>query len=70
MGTSQVQKLDETLAGKHERRPSVLPVRIAGVSKTFVGRTQTVEALRSVDLEVAADEFVYLHHLSTLTVLQ
>jgi sulfonate transport system ATP-binding protein len=60
MSTSQVQKLDDALAGETELRPSGIPLRIAGVSKTFDGRTQTVEALRSVDLEVAAGEFVCL----------
>jgi NitT/TauT family transport system ATP-binding protein len=35
-----------------------IPLRVAGVSKTFNTRGRTVEALRPVDLEVAAGEFV------------
>jgi NitT/TauT family transport system ATP-binding protein len=35
-----------------------IPLRVAGVSKTFSTRGRTVEALRPVDLEVAAGEFV------------
>src|SRR5947209_12835083 len=37
-----------------------IPVRIEGVSKTFAGRSGPVEALRPVNLEVEAGEFVCL----------
>ena len=60
MSISHVQRLDDILARDNEPRPSGIPLRIAGVSKTFVGRARTVEALHSVDLEVAAGEFVCL----------
>ncbi len=40
--------------------PSGIPLRIAGVSKVFAGRDRQVEALRPIDLEVAAGEFVCL----------
>ncbi|MFI9552973.1 ABC transporter ATP-binding protein [Nonomuraea endophytica] len=33
-------------------------IRLAGVSRTFTGRSGTVEALREIDLEVAEGEFV------------
>ncbi len=45
---------------EHNLRPGGIPLRIDGVSKTFSGRTQTVEALLPVNLEVAAGEFVCL----------
>ena len=37
-----------------------IPLRIEGVSKTFISRGRSVEALRPVDLDVAAGEFVCL----------
>jgi NitT/TauT family transport system ATP-binding protein len=37
-----------------------IPLRIEGVSKTFINRGRSVEALRPVDLDVAAGEFVCL----------
>ena len=40
--------------------PSGTPLRILSVSKVFAGRDQTVQALRPVNLEVAAGEFVCL----------
>jgi len=43
-----------------DQQPGGIPLRIDGVSKTFSGRTQTVEALLAVNLEVAAGEFVCL----------
>ncbi|MBV9257658.1 MAG: ATP-binding cassette domain-containing protein, partial [Ktedonobacteraceae bacterium] len=35
-----------------------IPLRIENVSKTFISHGRSVEALRSVDLDVAAGEFV------------
>ncbi|MFL5625410.1 MAG: ABC transporter ATP-binding protein [Ktedonobacteraceae bacterium] len=40
--------------------PGGIPLRIEGVSKTFPGRKGSVEALRPVNLEVEAGEFVCL----------
>ncbi|MBE3561536.1 MAG: ABC transporter ATP-binding protein [Ktedonobacteraceae bacterium] len=40
--------------------PGGISLKVAGVSKTFAGRGRQVEALRPVDLEVAAGEFVCL----------
>lgn len=40
--------------------PGGTPLRILNVSKVFAGRDQTVEALRPVNLEVAAGEFICL----------
>jgi NitT/TauT family transport system ATP-binding protein len=37
-----------------------IPLKIEGVSKVFIGRTGTLEALLPVDIEVAAGEFVCL----------
>jgi NitT/TauT family transport system ATP-binding protein len=44
----------------YNQQPGGIPLRIDGVSKTFSGRMQTVEALLAVNLEVAAGEFVCL----------
>jgi NitT/TauT family transport system ATP-binding protein len=40
--------------------PGGIPLRIAGVHKTFASRGRSVEALQPVDLEVRAGEFVCL----------
>lgn len=40
--------------------PTGIPLRISGVSKTFVSRGRSVEALSPVDLEVRAGELVCL----------
>ncbi|NTU80536.1 MAG: ABC transporter ATP-binding protein [Chloroflexales bacterium] len=40
--------------------PGGIPLRIVGVSKTFVSRGRSVEALKPVDLEISAGEFVCL----------
>ncbi len=57
---SQQQTLDVQSVTSYEQQPGGIPLRIDGVSKTFSGRTQTVEALLAVNLEVAAGEFVCL----------
>ena len=54
---SDVQRADRT-AGND--RPGGIPLRIEDVSKTFAGRAGPVEALRPVDLDVEAGEFVCL----------
>src|SRR5437763_1837916 len=40
--------------------PGGMPLRILNVSKVFAGRDQTVQALRPVNVEVAAGEFICL----------
>src|SRR6516225_8311302 len=37
-----------------------IPLKIEGITKTFVGRTGSVEALRPVDVDVSAGEFICL----------
>ncbi len=50
----------QTLASGNKAAKSGIPLKIEGVSKVFPGRTRAIEALRPVDLEVAAGEFVCL----------
>jgi NitT/TauT family transport system ATP-binding protein len=40
--------------------PGGIPLKIEGVSKTFVGRSGTIEALRPVDVDISAGEFICL----------
>ncbi|NTV64291.1 MAG: ATP-binding cassette domain-containing protein, partial [Oscillochloris sp.] len=40
--------------------PGGIPLRIAGIHKTFVTRGRAIEALQPIDLEVRAGEFVCL----------
>ncbi len=47
-------------ANMASRSPGGISLKIEGVSKTFAGRVNTVEALRPIDLEVAGGEFVCL----------
>lgn len=53
-----VQAFRRTLNGNSANQGGGIPLEIKGVSKTFASNGQTVEALRPVDLEVAAGEFV------------
>jgi NitT/TauT family transport system ATP-binding protein len=50
----------ERAAGNDQQTPGGIPLRIEGVSKTFTGRAGPVEALRPVEMEIAAGEFVCL----------
>src|SRR2546427_7213699 len=50
----------EQVASRSQTVPGGIPLRIEDVSKTFTGRTGTVDALRPVNLEVEAGEFVCL----------
>jgi NitT/TauT family transport system ATP-binding protein len=50
----------EQIASRSQTAPGGIPLRIEDVSKTFAGRTGTVDALRPVNLEVEAGEFVCL----------
>jgi NitT/TauT family transport system ATP-binding protein len=54
-------KRRETPASRpHGTSGGGIPLRIEGVSKTFSSRGRSVEALRPVDLDIAAGEFVCL----------
>jgi NitT/TauT family transport system ATP-binding protein len=48
----------EQIVNDRQTRGGGIPLRVAGVSKTFSTRGRTVEALRPVDLEIASGEFV------------
>ncbi len=50
----------EQVAPRSQTAPGGIPLRIEDVSKTFAGRTGTVDALQPVNLEVEAGEFVCL----------
>jgi len=54
---SDAQRTERTVGND---QPGGIPLRIEGVSKTFAGRAGPVEALRPVDVDVAAGEFVCL----------
>src|SRR5256886_14057030 len=54
---SDTQRTERTVGND---QPGGIPLRIEGVSKTFAGRAGPVEALRPVDVDVAAGEFVCL----------
>ena len=45
---------------KEKASPGGIPLRIEGVSKSFMGRSGIVQALRPINLEVEAGEFVCL----------
>lgn len=50
----------ERAEGNDQQTPGGIPLRIEGVSKTFTGRAGAVEALRPVEIDIAAGEFVCL----------
>jgi len=50
----------ERTTGNDQPTPGGIPLKIEGVSKTFPGRAGPVEALRPLDVDVAAGEFVCL----------
>jgi len=56
---SQAQRTEHALV-RDQPPPGGIPLRIEGVSKTFSGGAGSIEALRPVDLDVAAGEFVCL----------
>jgi NitT/TauT family transport system ATP-binding protein len=58
IGNSAEQQ--EQVASRSQTPPGGIPLRIEDVSKTFAGRSGTVDALRPVNLEVEAGEFVCL----------
>ncbi len=53
---SQAQRTEHAI-GRDQPLPGGMPLKIEGVSKTFSGGAGSIEALRPVDLEVAAGEF-------------
>ncbi len=50
----------EHAASNGQQTPGGIPLRIEGVTKFFAGRSGLVEALRPVDVDVAAGEFICL----------
>lgn len=50
----------EYSASNDQQAPGGIPLRIEGVTKFFAGRNGQVEALRPVDVDVAAGEFICL----------
>ena len=50
----------EHVASNGQQTPGGIPLRIEGVTKFFEGRSGSVEALRPVDMDVAAGEFICL----------
>jgi NitT/TauT family transport system ATP-binding protein len=58
--TKERKRRELTNNRPHETSGGGIPLRIEGVSKTFISRGRSVEALRPVDLDVAAGEFVCL----------
>ena len=50
----------ERTVGNDQLKPGGIPLKIEGVSKTFTGRAGTVEALRPVDVDVEAGQFICL----------
>src|SRR6266487_4144749 len=53
-------KRHERTANPDQLTPGGIPLKIEGVSKIFSGRARVIEALRPVDVEVEAGEFVCL----------
>ncbi|MEI6778810.1 MAG: ABC transporter ATP-binding protein [Chloroflexales bacterium] len=58
VGEVQITRAGITI--QSEPPPGGIPLRIAGIHKTFVSRGRTVEALHPVDLDVHAGEFICL----------
>jgi NitT/TauT family transport system ATP-binding protein len=56
--TRETKRRETTTIRPHGTAGGGIPLSIEGVSKTFVSRGRTVEALRPIDLEIAAGEFV------------
>ena len=56
---SNEQRIEQT-ASNDQPAPGGIPLKIEGVSKTFVGRARSVEALSPVNVDIAAGEFICL----------
>src|SRR6266478_1382503 len=50
----------ERTVGNDQLKPGGIPLKIEGVSKTFIGRAGTVEALRPLYVDVEAGQFICL----------
>jgi NitT/TauT family transport system ATP-binding protein len=59
MSASNTKNAEQT-ASNGQQTPGGIPLRIEGVTKFFAGRSGQVEALRPVDVDVAAGEFICL----------
>jgi NitT/TauT family transport system ATP-binding protein len=59
MSASNAKNAEQT-ASNGQQTPGGIPLRIEGVTKFFAGRSGQVEALRPVDVDVAAGEFICL----------
>src|SRR6266478_2826732 len=59
MSASNAKNAEQT-ASNGQQAPGGIPLRIEGVTKFFAGRSGQVEALRPVDVDVAAGEFICL----------
>jgi NitT/TauT family transport system ATP-binding protein len=58
--TRETKRRETTTVRHNGTSGGGIPLRIEGVSKTFVSRGRSVEALQPVDLDIAAGEFVCL----------
>lgn len=59
MSASNAKNAEQAASNGHSA-PGGIPLRIEGVTKFFAGRSGSVEALRPVDVDVAAGEFICL----------
>ena len=58
--TAGGRQRSESSVRNGQETPGGIPLKIEGVSKTFVGRSGSIEALRPVDVDVSAGEFICL----------
>ncbi len=56
--TTSVIKQQEHTSNHQHASPGGIPLRVEGISKQFNSRGRTVDALKPIDLDVAAGEFV------------
>jgi len=58
--TRETKRREATNVRPHTTSGGGIPLRVEGVSKTFSSRGRSVEALRPIDLDIGAGEFVCL----------
>ena len=58
--TAGGRQRSESSVRNGQETPGGIPLKIEGVSKNFVGRAGPIEALRPVDVDVSAGEFICL----------